>query len=476
MTALADVAPAGSAVPAPPVLDTGFGGEDRADRWVRLCTAGLLWAGLLLVTYWWDRDGGVSDLAGGWAAALTSVGRVSGLWSADLLLVQVLLLSRLPPLEHAFGRDRLTRVHRVVGFTSIDLMAVHVLTITAGYAGARWSAVLSTTWDLVTTSGGILLSWAGTACLVMVAVTSVRAARRRLRYESWHLLHLYAYLGVGLALPHQLWTGQQFLTSRAATAYWWSLWAAAAAAVLVWRVGLPLARTLYHRLRVSSVVWESSDVVSVYLTGHRVDRLPVRAGQFLTVRFLHGRGWTRANPFSLSAAPDGRRLRITAKALGEGSARLAHLVPGTRVLLEGPYGRLTDRGRTRRQVVLAGAGVGITPLRALAEGLDYGPGEAVLVQRYTDEPLFGAELDALAAERGLRNLALPGRRTAPGAVLGPRADDLGDELAALRRWLPELAASEVYLCGPAAWTAGLQRLALAAGVPADRIHLESFGW
>ena len=63
---------------------------------------------------------------------------------------------------------------------------------------------------------GMLLAVAGTACLVMVVVTSVRAARRRLRYESWHLLHLYAYLGVGLALPHQLWTGQEFIGSAAA--------------------------------------------------------------------------------------------------------------------------------------------------------------------------------------------------------------------------------------------------------------------
>ena len=57
----------------------------------------------------------------------------------------------------------------------------------------------------------MLLATAGTALLVMVVVTSVRAARRRLRYESWHLLHLYAYLGVGLALPHQLWTGTDFV-------------------------------------------------------------------------------------------------------------------------------------------------------------------------------------------------------------------------------------------------------------------------
>jgi hypothetical protein len=46
----------------------------------------------------------------------------------------------------------------------------------------------------------------------MVVVTSLRAARRRLGYESWHLLHLYGYLG--LALPHQLWTGQEFCSRR----------------------------------------------------------------------------------------------------------------------------------------------------------------------------------------------------------------------------------------------------------------------
>ena len=152
---------------------------------------------------------------------------------------------------------------------------------------------------------------------------------------------------------------------------------------------------------------ESSDVVSVYLTGRRLDRLPVRAGQFLTVRFLDGPGWSRANPFSLSAAPDGRSLRITAKALGAGSARLAHLRPGTRVLFEGPYGRLSSRARTRPKVLLAGAGVGITPLRALAEGLEYAPGDAVLLDRFTAEPLFVAELQALMARAGA-----PGHRSA----------------------------------------------------------------
>ena len=461
--------------PVKAVPQTGLDAWARRDRGVRLGAALGLWSGLLLVTYWWTAGGGVLDLTTGWETALTSVGRLTGLWSADLLLVQVLLMSRLPLLEQAFGRDQLVRIHRVVGFLSFDLMLVHIATIIAGYAGARWAAVPSTTWNLVTDYGGVLLSVGGFVCLVMVAVTSVRKARARIRYESWHLLHLYAYLGVGLALPHQLWTGQEFLRSPGATLYWWSLWAAAAGAVLVWRIGLPLWRSLRYGLRVASVVRESSDVVSVYLTGRRLDRLPVRAGQFINVRFLDGPGWSRSNPFSLSAAPAGGSLRITAKALGEGSARLAHLKPGVRVAFEGPYGRLSDRSRTRPGVVLAGAGVGITPLRALAEGLAYAPGDAVLLHRYTGEPLFERELHDLAVQRGLRLLPLPGPRTAPGSVLGPAAGG-ADELATLLWWVPDLAERDVFLCGPSAWTLAFADLAAAAGVPPTRIHTESFGW
>ena len=157
-------------------------------------------------------------------------------------------MARVPWVERAFGQDRLARWHRLLGFTSFSLMLAHVVLITLGYAVTAHVGVLPELWSLVWTYPGMLLATAGTAALVMVVVTSVRAARRRLRYESWHLLHLYAYLGVGLALPHQIWTGTDFVSSPAARAYWWTLYAAALGAVLVYRVGLPLARTLRHQV------------------------------------------------------------------------------------------------------------------------------------------------------------------------------------------------------------------------------------
>jgi len=449
------------------------GSPARFDAAVRLGSAVLLWAGLLLVAYWWAAGGGLQDLLG-WTTALDSTGRLAGLIASVLLLAQVVLMARVPTVERAFGQDRLARLHRLVGFTSFTLMLAHIGLITWGYAGGRLRQTVATLWTLTVDYPGMLLALAGTCCLVMVVVTSIRAARRRLRYESWHLLHLYAYLGVFLALPHQLWTGQEFLASTARTVFWWSAWIATAGAVLIWRVALPLLRSARYGLRVAGVVVEAPGVVSVHLTGR--DRgLRPEAGQFFTFRFLSGRGWMRAHPYSLSAEPAGGGLRFTAKVVGDGSGALVHLRPGTRVLVEGPYGRLTERARTRRPVALIGAGVGITPLRALAESLDYAPGEAVLIHRFTDRPLFPAEFRSLSRARGLRVVQLPGHRRSPDSWLGDGVPPV-DDVAALNLLVPGIGEHEVFICGPESWAADVARSARAAGVPAEHIHSESFGW
>ena len=454
-----------------PVVAAGRAGRDAV---VRTAGRSALWLSLLLVTYWWVADGGVGDL-GGWTTGLTSVGRISGLLASVLLLVQVLLMARVPALEAAYGQDRLAHLHRLVGFTSFNLMLAHVALITWGYAAGSLTATPGTFWDLTVNYPGMLLALAGTLCLVMVVVTSIKAARGRLRYESWHLLHLYAYLGVGFALPHQLWTGQQFVASTGRTVFWWSLWGAAALSVLGWRVALPLWRNLRHRLMVTTVTREADGVVSVYVTGRALHRLPVEAGQFFSWRFLGREGWSRANPYSLSAAPDGRSLRITVKDAGDGSAALARVTPGTRVLVEGPYGRLSPRARTRRKVALIGAGVGITPLRALAEGLAYSPGDAVVLQRFSDQPLFHHEFDTLAAERGLDVVHLPGRRRHPESWLGHGMGPI-DDVSALLAWVPDVADRDVYVCGPPPWTDAVRRACLAAGLPETHLHIETFRW
>jgi len=465
------------AVAAPGVRGRRLPPPPRVPPAWRDAIAGLTWASILIVIALWVVGGGFQDLSK-LDAGLTSLGRLTGLVAADLLLIQVLLMARIPIVERVYGQDELARRHRLVGFTSFNLMLAHVVLISLGYAGLDRMNVIGQVWDFTVNYPGMLLAVAATVLLVMVAVTSMRRARKRLRYESWHLLHLYAYLGVGLALPHQLWTGQEFLSSRPATLYWWTLWIAAAVGILWCRLGIPLYRTLRHNIRVAAVVQENDQVVSVWMTGRHLDRLRVGAGQFFLWRFLSGPGWTRGHPYSLSAAPTTHTLRITVKDLGDGSSELAGLRPGTRVVIEGPYGRLHGGVRTRRKVTLLASGIGITPLRALLEQLPQGPGDVTLVYRARDERdlVFRSELDTLAAESGARIVYALGRR-APGrdTWLPQDAAHLSDR-AALLHLVPDIATHDVYLCGADQWMDAARAAALAAGVPADHVHLERFTW
>ncbi|WP_295010223.1 ferredoxin reductase family protein [uncultured Microbacterium sp.] len=461
-----------------PVSALGARGSSsrRTTAW-NLAAVGAIWATSLFVLALWVSGAGIQSLLAFDGDSATTLGRLTGLVSANLLLYQVLLMARVPLFEHGFGRDGITRLHRVVGFWSFWLLLAHLVLITVGYAATSHTNLLVQAWEFVWDYPGMLLATAGTALLILVVVTSIRRARRRLRYESWHLLHLYGYLGVGLAIPHMLWTGADFTASPAATVYWWSLWAVAAACVLWFRIAVPLIRSARHGLRVVAVAPDGVDGVSVRVAGRGVRRSGARAGQFFVWRFLDGPGWTRGHPFSLAAAPVGNELVLSARRVGDGTDRLADLRPGTRVLVEGPYGRMTGERRRGTRLLMLGAGAGVAPLVALLQAEPYAPGEAILVTRdhTVAHGLRRAEIDRLALERGLVHYALPGHRAATGGpewVPATHARWDGPDL--LRRIAGDLSAYDVYLCGPIPWMRSLQRDLRAAGVPAARIHSEAF--
>jgi len=450
----------------------------RTPMWWRDAVGVACWGSVLVVIVLWLSGRGVQLLAAGTADLLTSLGPLSGLVAADLLRVQVFLMAPVPMIERSYGQDELARRHRLVGFYSFNLLMVHVGLILVVYTLRDHNDLVHETWTVVTSYGGMLLAVAAVVALTAVVVTSVRAARRVLRYESWHLLHLYAYLGVGLSVPHEIWTGADFTTSSLARAYWWSAYAIALAAVLVYRVAVPIWRTLRHGLTVGEVIRESPDVVTVVLAGRGLHRLPVRAGQYFVFRFLDGPGWSRGNPYSLSASPAPDRLRVTARAAGDGSSRLAWLRPGTKVAIEGPYGRLTGDRRVTAKVAMIACGIGITPLRALLEELSYDPGDAVLVYRARDldDLVFRDELDQLARRRGITVHYVLGRRIRNRASWLPESAEAWTDEQALLSLVPAITEYDVYVCGPDLWMDALCAAALAVGVPSNQLHQERLSW
>jgi predicted ferric reductase len=450
----------------------------RTPSWWRDVVGILCWGSVLVVVALWVSGRGLQNLFSGPADLFTSVGRLSGLIAADLLLVQVFLMARVPMIERSYGQDELARRHRLVGFWSFNLLLVHIALILIGYTLRDHNNLLRETWTVVTTYGGMLLAVAASAALTVVVVTSVKAARKALRYESWHLLHLYAYIGVGLSIPHEIWTGEDFTTSRVARLYWWSAYGVALGAIVLYRLVLPLWRTLRHGLTVREVVQEAPGVVTVLLGGRGLHRLPVRAGQYFVFRFLDGPGWSRGNPYSLSASPAPDRLRVTAKAAGDGSSRLARLRPGTRVAVEGPYGRLTAERRMTDRVAMFACGIGITPLRALLEELEYRPGDAVLVYRAHSpaDLVFREELEQLAGRRGITIHYLLGPRLQGRASWLPESAWSRSDTGAIRHLVPGIEHYDVYVCGPDRWMDAVCAAVREVGLPADQLHQERFSW
>jgi predicted ferric reductase len=438
---------------------------DFGARLPRLTTqavvAGAGIANVVVIAGLWLRAGGVTDIHGT-ADALTSAGRLTALLGAYLALVAVLLLARVPILERLAGFERLVGWHRWAARGCLGLLLAHTALTTAGLTVGDRISLPREAGRLISQYPGVITATAGLLLLIAVAVTSAVIVRRRLRYETWYFVHLYTYLAIALAFSHQIATGKDFVGDPAARVYWTALYIAVLAALVVFRVALPLVRGARHRLRVSTVTEEAPGVVSIEITGRELERLRAQPGQFFLWRFITRGRWWQAHPFSLSAPPDGR-LRITVKNSGDFTSDLSALRPGTRVLAEGPYGSFTAAARRRPRVALIAGGAGITPIRALLETMPAGPGDVALVYRAPrqEDIVFRDELERLARVRGA-DLHF---------VVGPSGELSRETLA---RLVPDISERDAFVCGPPGMVDATRASLMAAGVPGRHVFTERF--
>ena len=396
--------------------------------------------------------------------AVIEAGRVAGMVAAYSMIVLVLLVARLPVIERVAGQDRLVAWHRRLGPWPLCLVAAHGVLITIGYAAQARTGPLAELWTLLTTYPGVLAGTAGFGLLIAAGVSSYRRIRRRLAYETWWSIHLYTYLALFLAFSHQVAVGQPFVGHPVARAIWTAMWVGAGALVLVYRVGLPLFRTLRHRPVVESVKADAPGAATIVVRGHALHRLPLTGGQFFHWRFLRRGLWWQAHPYSVSGLPRNGRLRLTVKALGDHSRALARLRPGTRVAIEGPYGAFTRHARRADRVLLVGAGVGVAPVCALLEDLPAYIDAEVVVRASSDRDLvLRDELRELAARHGARLHEL----------VGPR-DHVSLDRDALLALVPDVAERDIYVCGPEGFTEAVAAAARRAGADLERVHSERF--
>ena len=436
----------------------------------------IAWSIIMAVVVMFLVDGGlkgVSDLE----TALGAISRLTSLVGTALLLIHMLLVARVPWIDQFYGHDKATVAHKKLGKPVLYLIVAHFLASLIQYSISNGEDVIATLWWFITDVEDMLLATIGLFLMIVVVVTSLNFARRAMSYEAWFFVHLVSYLSVAVAVPHIFSTGSDIAGKPVQTIIWVSLYLFVFLNILWFRLWVPIRKSFRKSLILAQSVRESSDTTSLYLTGKHLEKIEAQSGQFYFLRILTPTQWWRPHPFSISAAPNGEYLRFTIGDRGDDTALLQNLKPGTRIAIEGPYGLFTEERRTREKVVLIASGIGIPPIRTLAESMAARDGDITVIYRVRNEEDASllAEIKEICSRRKFPLHVVAGPRGSKNSWLN--ADDAKlPDVARLTALAPFVSEADVYICGPQAWTQSVLKSVRKAGTPAVNIHSEEYAW
>lgn len=427
---------------------------------------------VLILTYvvssWW-RDSNYAFSSGQLNDAVLGINRLVALLAAILLPLQLILIGRVKWVETVFGLDKLSRLHRVNGLVILGLIVAHPFLTVTSYSIVNQTSFVAQYIGFITSGyGDILFASLGFIILLGTIVWSLSIVRRKLKYEWWYYVHVFNYLAIALIFLHihEMTENSEYLTW---SAFWFAIYGLTALNVLWFRFARPSLRFWQHQFTISRVE-DLGIATSIYITGRNLEKFNIDAGQFMIFRFLQTGFWTQAHPFSLSIAPNGKELRITAKKLGDYTNELPKLQVGTQVLIDGPHGVYTEKLITKEKLLFIAGGIGITPIRSILESLgNQHPDKVLLYSNKTRaESALAGELQTLAKQNTFKIINIYADEVVAGAEFG-RIDK-----AALTRLVPDIADRDIFLCGPPPMMTAIRAAMVELGVPKSQIHFERF--
>ncbi len=440
----------------------------------------LLGGHLLVIAVLWHAGSWTDLRSGDIAGQLLAAGRLAGLLLTTMTLLQLLLMSRAPWIEQAFGLDKLARVHHTLGKYFILPLVAHPVLITAAYAtyaGLPFFKQYLSMLQYEDMLGAVVGFW----LFLGIIIYSILQVWKRWNFERWYYVHLALYLAVAVSFGHQLELGGDFTNSPVATIYWFALYASVALTIGVFRFALPLWKNYKHQFQVTSVSEETSDVYSVEIGGKSLDAFHFTAGQFLFVRFLAKPFFRESHPFSISKSYDGRTVRQTIKGIGDFTKTISQIPVGTKVYVEGPYGIFTAKRAQGTKILALAGGIGITPFVGLLEDLGKAGKDIELIygNKTESDIALRKELEVLAVKYKFKiHHVLSNAEVLPDPNtynLQPTTYSSGfitPEL--ITQLVPDAATREVFLCGPPVMMNGLLKSLPTIGIDKNKIYFEKF--
>ena len=234
----------------------------------------------------------------------------------------------------------------------------------------------------------------------------------------------------------------------------------------------------FRRLRVAATHRESPTVLSIEVEpiDHRALPKPL-PGQYLTIRIPDAGDPAPLRSYSLSGDPGAGHYRISVKREDHGVVSRwlhAHIRAGSVVEAAAPRGEFY-LAEDSSPVVLLSAGIGATPVLAMAHALAAAHSWRQIwwlhTTRNTESHAFAAEVTTLieSLPDAQQHVFYTGGDGADSFVVHGRLNR--ESIAALH--LP--ADATVYLCGPGAYMDAMREALTATGINPIHIHTELFG-
>lgn len=226
----------------------------------------------------------------------------------------------------------------------------------------------------------------------------------------------------------------------------------------------------FRKLRVVETHRESPAVLSIEFESSDGAPLPVaRPGQYLTLRIPDAGSPTPLRSYSLSGGQPGLRYRISVKREEHGMvSRWLHgqVEAGSVIDVAAPRGDFY-LGDGAGPIVLASAGIGVTPVLAMLHALAAAHSDREIHWLHTTRDAqslaFGAEVTELVE-------ALPNARH---QIIYTADTGRPDEQVIAALNLP--CDADAYLCGPNRFMDDMRGALVVAGIDAAHIHTELFG-
>jgi len=390
-----------------------------------------------------------------------------GFVSLSMFGLQFALTARFRFVARPFGLDTLLHFHRQAGIVAFILALAHPLILFV--ADPDYLAFLDP--RVMLTRAAAL--WAVLGVLVLLIGLTLWRQKLGIAYEWWRATHgILALLVVFIGLVHVLRVGH-YISVPWKQALWIAMSGAAMALLFHARLIKPMQirKTPY---RVAAVRPERGDSWTLVIEpiGHAGMRF--EPGQFVWLTLGPTPFSMQQHPFSISSSAEAAdRLELTIKTLGDFTATIRDVAPGTTAFLEGPYGAFTLDERATAGVFIVG-GVGVTPvmsiLRTLRDRGDRRPMLLIDGNGAWDNVLFREELAELEQTMALRVVHVLER---------PPADWHGErgriDADLLRRHLPEDGPGVAYfVCGPEPMMDAVEPMLLERGVAVRRLRSERF--